>query len=209
MTRELLAGLDRFREEHFPHNREHFRRLVEEGQHPHTLFIGCADSRVVPDLITDAPPGALFVVRNVGNLVPPAEKEGGPHGVSAAIEFAVDILKVKDIVVCGHSHCGAMEALYRPPPGASENLKGWLALAADARLDEEPTPEVLRRTEQRSVALQLDRLMDFPNVRAGVEAGRISLHGWHYMIEEGEIYVLDVGSGTFVPHGELPTEDGD
>ncbi|MEX2529522.1 MAG: carbonic anhydrase [Gemmatimonadota bacterium] len=209
MTRELLAGLDRFREEYFPRNREHYRRLVEEGQHPRTLFIGCADSRVVPDLITDAPPGALFVVRNVGNLVPPAEKEGGPHGVSAAIEFAVDILKVEDIVVCGHSHCGAMEALYRPPPEASENLRGWLELAAGARLDEEPTPEVLRRTEQRSVALQLHRLMDFPNVRAGVEAGRISLHGWHYVIEEGEIYVLDVGSGTFVPHGELPADDPD
>jgi carbonic anhydrase len=203
MTRELLAGLDRFREEYFPRNREQYRRLVEEGQHPHTLFIGCADSRVVPDLITDAPPGALFVVRNVGNLVPPAEKEGGPHGVSAAIEYAVDVLMVRDIVVCGHSHCGAVEALYRAPAGASDNLKGWLELAADARLDEEPTPEVLRRTEQRSIVLQLHRLMEFPNVREGVEAGRISLHGWHYVIEEGEIYVLDMKSESFVPHGDL------
>ena len=203
MTRELLAGLDRFREEYFPRNRDQYRRLVEEGQHPHTLFIGCADSRVVPDLITDAPPGALFVVRNVGNLVPPAEKEGGPHGVSAAIEYAVDVLKVRDIVVCGHSHCGAVEALYRPPAGASDNLKGWLELAGSARLDEEPTPEVLGRTEQRSIVLQLDRLMEFPNVREGVEAGRISLHGWHYVIEEGEIYVFDMKSESFVPHGDL------
>lgn len=199
MTQELLQGISRFRKEYFPRYQEQYRRLVEEGQHPRTLFIGCADSRVVPDLITDAPPGELFVVRNVGNIVPPPKKEGGPHGVSAAIEYAVEILEVSEIVVCGHSHCGAVEALYRPPESASENLRQWVELAGAARVEGEPvTPELLRRTERRSILLQLDRLMDFPNVRRRVEANQINLFGWHYLIEEGEVHIFDVERGEFV-----------
>jgi len=111
MSQQLVEGLQRFRRESFPKFREHYQRLVDEGQSPNTLFIGCADSRVVPDLLTSTLPGDLFVVRNVGNVVPPFEIGGGYHGVSAGIEFATVVLEVKDIVICGHSHCGAIRAL--------------------------------------------------------------------------------------------------
>lgn len=201
MTRELLRGLTRFRKDHFPRYEDHYRRLVEEGQSPRTLFIGCSDSRVVPDVITDSAPGELFVVRNVGNLVPPFEVGGGHHGVSAAIEYAVDILGVADIVVCGHSHCGAVQALYEPPPDVPPNLASWLELAAPARLDGPRSGALLRRTERRSVVVQLDRLLDFPDVRRRVEAGDIALHGWHYVIEDGRVHVLDFERREFVPHG--------
>lgn len=201
MTQELLQGLTRFRTEYFPKHREQFHRLVTEGQKPPTLFIGCADSRVVPDLLTDAPPGGLFVVRNVGNIVPPADSEGGPHGVSAAIEYAVDILQVEEIIVCGHSHCGAIQALYEPPSSASKNLLDWLELAGSARIEgEEVDSSLLRRTERRSILLQLDRLLALPNVRRRVEGGEMSLQGWHYMIEEGEVLIFDPESGRFRSH---------
>jgi len=207
MTRELLRGLTRFKKEHFPRLEDHYRRLVEEGQSPHTLFIGCSDSRVVPDRLTDAAPGELFVVRNVGNIVPPPEADGGHHGVSAAIEYAVEILHVAEIVICGHSHCGAVRALYGPPSDLPENLSRWLELASGARLDEPVSEALLRRTERRSIVLQLDRLMDFRPVRERVEAGQIGLHGWHYVIEDGSVHVLDFETGEFVPHGE-ETDDG-
>jgi carbonic anhydrase len=195
----LIEGLRRFRREYFPAYREHYQRLVQEGQKPTTLFIGCSDSRVVPDLITDSLPGDLFIVRNVGALVPPFEVDQGYHGVSAGIEFAVLVLGVTDIVVCGHTHCGAMRALYDPPNDASPHVTRWLELAREARVDGPPTEDTLRVTEQRAVALQLERLMTFPMVAERVERGDVSLHGWHYVIEEGRVDVLDVEAGVFRP----------
>ena len=199
MPHRLIEGLRRFRREDFPAYREHYERLVAEGQKPTTLFIGCSDSRVVPDLITGAMPGELFIVRNVGNLVPPFEPDAGYHGVSAGIEFAVLTLGVTDIVVCGHTHCGAIRALYDPPNAASPHVTRWLELAHDARLDEPVSEAMLRRTEQRSVALQLERLLTFPMVAERVERGEVSLHGWHYVIEEGRVDVLDIEAGEFRP----------
>ena len=199
MPQHLIRGLRRFSREHFPRFREHYERLVREGQKPSTLFIGCSDSRVVPDLITGSLPGELFIVRNVGNLVPPFEPDAGYHGVSAGIEFAVLNLGVTDIVVCGHTHCGAIRALYEPPNAASPHVTRWLELARDARLDEPVSEPMLRRTEQRSIALQLDRLLTFPMVAERVERGEVSLHGWHYVIEEGRVDVLDVEAGEFRP----------
>jgi carbonic anhydrase len=200
MTHELLHGLSNFKKDYFREFEDHYRKLVAEGQKPATLFIGCSDSRVVPSVITNTGAGDLFVVRNVGNIVPRFEVDEGHHGVSAAIDYAVDVLEVRDIVVCGHSHCGAMRALYEPPAGASRNLAKWLELAAQAKVDEPVSEDMLRRTEQRSVVVQLDRLMTFPNVRERVESGTIALHGWHYMIEDGTMHILDVESGEFVLH---------
>lgn len=197
MPHRLVDGLRRFQREFFPRYEEHYRRLVEEGQKPSTLFIGCSDSRVVPDLITGTLPGELFIVRNVGALVPPFETDSGFHGVSAGIEFAVINLSVTDIIVCGHTHCGAMRALYGPPNPASPHVTRWLELAREAKLDEPISEEVLRRTEQRAIALQLERLMTFPMVAEKVTQGLVSLHGWHYVIEEGRVDVLDVDDGTF------------
>jgi carbonic anhydrase len=198
-NRRLLDGLRRFRREYFPAYREHYQRLVEEGQKPTTLFIGCSDSRVVPDLITDSMPGELFIVRNVGAFVPPFETDPGFHGVSAGIEFAVLTLGVTDIIVCGHTHCGAIRALYEPPSESSPHVTKWLELAHDARIDAPIDQDMLRRTEQRAIALQLDRLMTFPMVAERVERGDVFLHGWHYVIEEGRVDVLDFEAGVFKP----------
>jgi carbonic anhydrase len=201
MPDELLQRLRRFHDHAFPPYRDTFQGLVDDGQHPTTLFIGCSDSRLVPYLLTGAGPGELFMVRNVGALVPPCcgTRDGGLHGTAAAIEFAVLALHVKHIVVCGHSHCGAMKALYEDIPPEAVNLGAWLDLAREAVLPVRPTPEALRRTEQRAVVLQLERLMDYPMVRRRVERGELALHGWHYVIEEGEVHVFDVKSSSFVP----------
>ena len=197
---ELLQRLRRFHSDYFPLHQQRFQDLVAQGQHPKTLFIGCSDSRLVPYLLTGTGPGELFIVRNVGAFVPPYDGSHGLHGTMAAIEFAVLSLKVERIVVCGHSHCGAIRAAYEGVPEEAVALKAWLRLASEALLPVRLfAPEVLLRTEQRAVVLQLERLMDYPMVRREVEAGRLTLHGWHYVIEQGEIHVFDARQGDFVP----------
>ncbi|MFD0666698.1 carbonic anhydrase [Ramlibacter sp. MAHUQ-53] len=195
---ELLHRLQHFHADYFPLHQQSFQDLVAQGQHPTTLFIGCSDSRLVPYLLTGAGPGELFIVRNVGALVPPYDGSHGLHGTTAAIEFAVLSLKVQRIVVCGHSHCGAIRAAYEGVPDEARALRAWLELTRESLLPVRPAPEVLRRTEQRCVVLQLERLMDYPMVRREVEAGRLTLHGWHYVIEDGEVHVFDVAQGGFV-----------
>lgn len=196
---ELLLRLRRFHSDYFPRHQQRFQDLVAGGQHPKTLFIGCSDSRLVPYLLTGAQPGELFIVRNVGAIVPPYDGTRGLHGTMAAIEFAVLSLHVEHIVVCGHSHCGAVRAAYEGVPSEAVALKAWLELADEALLPVQPGPEALRRTEQRLVVLQLERLMGYPMVRRDVEAGRLALHGWHYVIEDGEIHVFDAQQGDFLP----------
>ncbi len=220
MPDELLERLRRFHDQTFPGIQDQFQDLVEQGQHPHILFIGCSDSRLVPYLLTGTGPGDLFIVRNVAAFVPPhdgmlavrseqpapdgsylgeARRWTGYHGTAAAIEFAVLNLQVSHIVVCGHSHCGGIRALYEGVPKDAINLAAWLDLGREAVLPVQVSPEALRRTEQRAVILQLERLMGYPMVRARVEAGQLALHGWHYVLEEGEVHVFDVKSGQFVP----------
>ncbi|MBP6718122.1 MAG: carbonic anhydrase [Rhodoferax sp.] len=202
MPDELLERLRRFHDDTFPGVQAHFQTLVKDGQHPTILFIGCSDSRLVPYLLTGTGPGELFIVRNVGAFVPPYDGSAGYHGTSAAIEFAVLNLKVSRIVVCGHSHCGGIRALYEEVHPDAKNLSAWLALGREAALPVQVSPEALRRTEQRAVVLQLERLMGYPMVRQQVEARQISLHGWHYVIEDGEVHVFDVKSGQFVAASE-------
>ncbi|HSV34642.1 MAG TPA: carbonic anhydrase [Ramlibacter sp.] len=221
---ELLRRLRRFHSDYFPRHQQRFQDLVEKGQHPKTLFIGCSDSRLVPYLLTGAGPGELFIVRNVGAFIPPYDGyvTGPPHGAAgtcppegrahleaaarladlhgtmAAIEFAVLSLKVERIVVCGHSHCGAIRAAYEGVPDEAVALKAWLKLASEALLPVQPCDEAFRRTEQRAVVLQLERLMDYPMVRSRVEQGQLTLHGWYYVIEDGEVHVFDAQQGDFV-----------
>jgi carbonic anhydrase len=220
MPDELLERLRRFHEQTFPGIQDQFQDLVAHGQHPHILFIGCSDSRLVPYLLTGTGPGDLFIVRNVAAFVPPhdgmlpapsgeispegtylgaARRFTGYHGTAAAIEFAVLSLQVTHIVVCGHSHCGGIRALYEGVPPGAINLQAWLDLGREAALPVQVSPEALRRTEQRAVVLQLERLMGYPMVRERVEAGLLALHGWHYVIEDGEVHVFDVKTGQFVP----------
>jgi carbonic anhydrase len=197
-----LQRLRHFHSDYFPLHQQRFQDLVTQGQHPKTLFIGCSDSRLVPYLLTGAGPGELFIVRNVGAFVPPYDQSHGLHGTMAAIEFAVLSLKVERIIVCGHSHCGAIRVAYEGAPEEAIALKSWLRLVQDALLPVQPGPEALCRTEQRSVVLQLERLMAYPMVRREVEAGNLTLHGWHYVIEDGEIHIFDVQQGRFVPASE-------
>ncbi len=210
MPDDLLLRLRRFHDHTFPGAQEQFQNLMRDGQHPTILFIGCSDSRLLPYLLTGSGPGELFIVRNVGAFVPPHDgyvgggqdagrRWVGYHGTSAAIEFAVLNLKVSRVVVCGHSHCGAIRAAYEGVPDEAVNLKAWLTLASEALLPVQPGPEALRRTEQRAVVLQLERLMDYPMVRRAVDAGKLTLHGWHYVIEDGEVHVFDVQAGAFLP----------
>jgi carbonic anhydrase len=195
---ELLTRLRHFHSDYFPLHQQRFQDLVAQGQHPKTLFIGCSDSRLVPYLLTGAGPGELFIVRNVGAFVPPYDGSHGLHGTMAAVEFGVLNLHVERIIVCGHSHCGAIRAAYEGVADEAVALKAWLKLASEALLPVQPSPEAMRRTEQRAVVLQLERLMDYPMVRRAVEAGKLTLHGWHYIIEEGEIHVFDALKGGFV-----------
>lgn len=198
-TDDLLLRLRRFHSDYFPGHQQRFQDLVAQGQHPKTLFIGCSDSRLVPYLLTGAGPGELFIVRNVGAFIPPYDGSHGLHGTMAAIEFAVLNLHVEQIIVCGHSHCGAIRAAYEGVPEEAVALRSWLKLAREALLPVQPCPEAMRRTEQRAVVLQLERLMDYPMVRRNVEKGSLTLHGWYYVIEDGEIHVFDVQQGDFLP----------
>jgi carbonic anhydrase len=196
---ELLLRLQRFHSDYFPLHQQRFQDLVAQGQHPKTLFIGCSDSRLVPYLLTGTGPGELFLVRNVGAFVPPYDGAHGLHGTTAAIEYAVLTLEVERIIVCGHSHCGAIRAAYEGVPEEAVALRAWLRLSDEAMLPVVPSPEAMARTEQRAVVLQLERLVSYPMVRRAMEAGRLSLHGWYYVIEEGEVYVFDAQHGGFVP----------
>ena len=196
---EFLARLALFERTFFPRYEQTYRRLVQEGQHPKALFIGCSDSRIVPHVLMNAGPGELFIARNVGNLVPPWDMSAGFHGTAAAIEFAVLQLQVHNIIVCGHSHCGAIRGLYEEPPPAARHLRAWLDLARDAVLPVRESPEALRRVEQRSILLQLERLMSYQMVAQRVQAGQLFLHGWYYVIEDGQVLVLDTESGRFEP----------
>ena len=196
---ELLGRLRNFHDNYFPRHQQRFQDLVDQGQHPKTLFIGCSDSRLVPYLLTGAGPGELFIVRNVGAFVPPYDGSHGLHGTTAAIEFAVLSLHVERIVLCGHSHCGAIRAAYEGVPEEAVALKEWLKLASEALLPVQESPEAMRRTEQRAVVLQLERLMAYPMVQRQVEQGLLTLHGWYYVIEEGEVHVFDAEQGDFIP----------
>ena len=159
----------------------------------------------MPYLLTGAGPGELFLVRNVGALVPPYDGSHGLHGTMAAIEYAVLGLKVERIIVCGHSHCGAIRTAYEGAPEEAVALRAWLKLLEEAMLPVVPSHEAMQRTEQRSVVLQLERLLGYPMVRRAVEAGHLSLHGWHYVIEDGEVHVFDAEHGGFVPASQAST----
>ncbi|WP_294955049.1 carbonic anhydrase [Sulfurovum sp.] len=201
------TGHEAFRKIAFNKNKERFRKLVEEGQQPKALFIGCSDSRVMPAMITNSKPGDLFIVRNIGNFVAPFNPDADFHATASAIEYAVSILEVSDIIVCGHSHCGAIAALYKEIEPTQENIHTikWLELGQEAKkvallAHRESTTEVLHcYTEQMSVIYQLDNLLTYPAVRKRVEDGTLFLHGWHYNLEDGTIESYDDENFEFKP----------
>jgi carbonic anhydrase len=197
----LLQGAETFRREVFESERALFEKLAR-GQSPHTLFIACADSRVSPGLITQTKPGEMFVLRNIGNIVPRHGDMLG--GVSAAVEYAVSALGVTDIVVCGHTDCGAMKALEDPAGNRVDEMptvRSWLtnaapALAAARAIEAEGhRHDTLRLLVEQNVLLQIANLRTHPSVANAVAAGRLFVHGWVYDIEHGEIAVTDEATG--------------
>ena len=204
----LIAGVHRFRKEEFGRYKTLFRKLSKEGQNPHTLFITCADSRVLAELVTQSKPGDLFVVKNIGNIVPPASAVGSTNSTAAAIEFAVEILRVNDIVVCGHSQCGAMTALLDKsrPDLNMPHLAEWLKLAAPIREILEKDYADLTTLEARATAaaqenvlLALDNLHSYPCVQARLADGSLNLHGWFFEIATAELFAYDPEDRQFQP----------
>lgn len=204
---QLVEGFQRFREQHFERNDSLYQQLVKEGQTPKTLVVACCDSRVDPALVLDCEPGDLFVIRNVANLVPPAEGRAGHHGTTAAIEYGVRTLGVEHIIVLGHAHCGGIRTLIR---SGSVNapvsfIDDWMCLAESARssvmaeIPQATQEEQARACEQRAILVSLDNLMTFNWVREQVEAGRLTLHGWYFDIEHGQLLRYDATTRGFVP----------
>jgi len=199
---KLIEGLHQFQTTIFGSQRELFERLAQ-GQHPEVLFITCSDSRINPNLLTQTEPGELFILRNAGNLVPPYGAVQG--GEAATIEFAVAGLGVKDIIVCGHSHCGAMKGLLEPPPSRDfPALTQWLSHAESTRRivrdkygDREGT-SLLNVTIQENVLAQMENVRTHPVVASGLAQGKLKLHGWVYKIETGEVFSYDPESAQFL-----------
>jgi carbonic anhydrase len=205
---KLIAGVHRFRSGEFGNYRKLFRQLSQEGQNPHTLFITCSDSRVLAELITQSKPGDLFVVKNVGNIVPPASVTGSTNSTAAAIEFAVEKLCVSDIVVCGHSQCGAMTALLseQASPRPLPHLDEWLKLAAPVReiierqyafLQSEP--ERLNAAAEENVLFALENLHSYHCVQDRLADGSLRLHGWFFKIATAELFAFDPEAQQFKP----------
>ena len=200
---KLLQGIHHFQDNVFSSQRELFERLAE-GQHPDALFITCSDSRINPNLITQTEPGELFIIRNAGNIVPPYGAANGGEG--AAIEFAVVGLGIQHIIVCGHSHCGAMKGLLHP-----ESLTGmpmmaaWLGHAeatrriARQKYEDRPAEALLNVAIQENVLVQLENLRTHPAVAAGLAGGKLKLHAWVYKIETGQVFAYDPERGQFAP----------
>ena len=203
--RRLADGVRRFRKHEFPERQGLFESLAA-GQQPHTLFIACADSRVVPELITQTRPGEMFVCRNIGNIVPAYGEMLG--GISAVVEYACTALEVSDIIVCGHSDCGAMKALVAPDdPKLAQmpTVRSWLRNAEAARSVVDATQPGLEPADrlqaviEQNVRTQLGHLGTHPSVAARLATGSLSLHGWVYRIETGRIDAMQGGSGKLVP----------
>jgi carbonic anhydrase len=208
--RKLLKGLHQFRSEIFVPQQKLFERLVG-GQNPDALFITCSDSRINPNLLTQTEPGDLFILRNAGNIIPPY----GPYisGEVATIEFAINGLGIKEIVVCGHTHCGAVKGLLN-----KDSLKdlpamsAWLAHAEACRrimtenYKDLETESLLNVAVQENVLVQLENLKTHPSVASHLNAGKLNLHAWVYKFETGEVFAYNPDEGQFLPITEFSTE---
>ena len=197
MDQKLIAGAIKFMKEDFFEHRELFESLATK-QEPHTLFIGCADSRVVPNLITNTEPGELFVVRNIANIVPKYRISEDFVSTTAAIEYALYVLNIKSVIVCGHTNCGGCEALYADESKLNKvpNVKRWLNLLGDIKAEISTMKfgnkmEKFYLTERLNIINSIDNLMTYPNVEDWVESGQMQIYGWHYDIEKGLLYNYD------------------
>jgi carbonic anhydrase len=206
-VQKLEEGIHHFQANYFASNRRLFERLSEGGQNPETLFITCCDSRLVPNLITASAPGELFIVRNIGNIVPSVER-GVLGGVSAAIEYAVEVLKVGNVIVCGHTNCGAIEAILHPE--RVQHLRfvsRWLAESSripsliQERYGNLEGEARMMAAVQENVLVQLENLRSFEFVNRRLDAGELKMSGWVFKIATGEVFDYDPTSQQFLQLG--------
>jgi carbonic anhydrase len=204
---KLEAGIHHFRANYFAKHRRLFENLAEKGQRPETLFITCSDSRVVPNLIMNAAPGELFIVRNIGNIVPAVDR-GMLGGVSAAIEYAVEVLNVGHIIVCGHTNCGAVDAILHPERVAHlPFVKRWLEGSStipgliEGRYGHLEGEARMMAAVQENVLVQLESLRSFPFVAAKLDSEVIKMSGWVFRIATGDIFDYEPESGQFLQLG--------
>jgi carbonic anhydrase len=202
--KKLIEGAVAFRQNDFETHEQLFSQLGK-AQNPHTLFIGCSDSRLVPSMITTTMPGELFIIRNVANIVPPYQHSGEYLAAISAIEFAIEGLNVENIVVCGHSNCGGIAALYMPEEYFQKlpHTRKWLELALPVK---EKVLKILPEgnhasrewlTEQMNIVEQINHLLTYPFISEKYEKGSLTISGWYYIIETGEIFSYNVDKGFF------------
>ncbi|MDD2450397.1 carbonic anhydrase [Sulfurovum sp.] len=211
----LLQGNEVFQNSYFKKHERELLELATKGQHPKALFIGCSDSRVIPNLITDTPPGDLFVIRNVGNFVAPYKPDEDFHSTAAGIEYAVSALNVSEIIICGHTHCGAIASLYSDiEEKAFIHTKKWLSLGHKAKThsllalgNHAPRNELCRLSEKLNVIFQIENLLTYPYLKEKVDAGELHIHGWLYDMERGTIDYYDPELFAFLPIEELKNEE--
>lgn len=202
IIKHLLSGHAHFRKEYFAGESDFLRQLATEVQRPSALYIGCSDSRVVPELLTGSRPGELFVVRNVGNLVP--HSKAGLASVGAAVEYAVDVLAVRHIIICGHDGCGGVRAALDgiDKLTAQPSLREWLELARAAADKAHGLglsgDELIRSAVEENVLQQMDNIITYPSVERELATGRLQLHGWVYDMTEGRLRAYDAHGEHFV-----------
>ncbi|MBE5230486.1 MAG: carbonic anhydrase [Microcystis aeruginosa PMC 728.11] len=202
--KKLLQGLEKFQSGYFDEHRQLFEQL-SHGQKPRILFITCSDSRIDPNLITQAEVGELFVIRNAGNIIPPYGATNG--GEAASIEYAINALGIEQVIICGHSHCGAMKALLKLQSLADEMplVYNWLKQAEATRrlvkdnYKELEGEELIEVTVAENVLNQLSNLQTYPIIRSRLHQDKLSLHGWIFRIETGEVFAYDPILHDFVP----------
>ncbi len=207
---KLVTGIHQFQTDVFSRNQHLFERLAE-GQSPLALFITCSDSRINPNLLTQTAPGELFILRNAGNIVPAYGAVLG--GEAATIEYAVSVLGVEDVVVCGHSHCGAMAGLLEPSSlDKLPAVRSWMAHAESTRRiieenysDLSDPDERLTATVEENVLVQIEHLRTHPSVAAALSRKSLNIHGWVYKFETGQVFTFDPASAQFVPLSEANT----
>jgi carbonic anhydrase len=205
MMQKLVKGIHSFQRGFFASHRDLFEQLATTGQQPETLFITCSDSRVVPTLITNASPGELFIVRNVGNVVPHMDL---PGGTAAAIQYAVEVLKVENVIVCGHTQCGALKAILDPASVEHlEFVKRWLKGTMDVKnvIEEKYShlagEEKLTAAIQENVLAQLEHLREYPFITSRLEKGELQINGWIFDVGKGQVFDYDPEHGEFLPLG--------
>lgn len=202
--KRLIQGLHEFQTNYFSTHRELFE-LLSQGQQPRVLFITCSDSRIDPNLITQTEPGEMFIIRNAGNIIPPYGATNGGEG--AAVEYAVHALGIKDVIVCGHSHCGAMKGLLKINKLAEDMpaVYEWLKHAEATRrtikehYQNYEGEDLLNAAIQENVLTQLENLRTYPVIHSQLKSGQIQLHGWIYEIETGQVLEYSPTVGQFLP----------